>query len=101
MAAYQAISQMPDSQVVMFVDAFDVVLSQPASVILERFLATRETLLFSAEKGCWPFLDGWLYIEILKNVGSPSTFVQGEKEVNGCATRCTLRRQPCIGSIVR
>lgn len=47
-----------DDEVVLFVDAFDVVVSNNVTVLLQRFHSLGSPLVFSAEKGCWPYLDG-------------------------------------------
>ena len=51
-------AQYSDDTPVLFVDAFDVLFAQPASVLLREFVAMKQGLVFSAEKGCWPYLDG-------------------------------------------
>ncbi len=51
-------AEYSDTTPVLFVDAFDVLFAQPASVLLREFHALRQGLVFSAEKGCWPYLDG-------------------------------------------
>ena len=49
---------LEDDEVVLFVDAFDVIVSNNASVFLHNFQRLQSPLVFSAEKGCWPYLDG-------------------------------------------
>ena len=49
---------LQDEEVVLFVDAFDVIVSNNASVLLSNFHRLQSPLVFSAEKGCWPYLDG-------------------------------------------
>ncbi|CEP02364.1 DUF5672 domain-containing protein [Plasmodiophora brassicae] len=47
----------PDD-IVMFVDAYDVLLVDTEANIVDKFLAMNEPVVFTAEKGCWPFMDG-------------------------------------------
>ena len=49
---------LAEDEVVLFVDAFDVIVSNNASVLLTHFHRLQSPLVFSAEKGCWPYLDG-------------------------------------------
>lgn len=53
-AAYHYAKSIPPGDVIMFVDAFDVMFAGPPAYILERFLASGHTVLFAAECGCWP-----------------------------------------------
>ena len=54
----QYLHTLHDDELVMFVDAFDVVLTNNASQLIRSFLALNATLVFSAEKGCWSYLNG-------------------------------------------
>lgn len=49
-----AIREIPDSQLVLFVDGYDTVFQYPASVLLARFREIGADVLFGAEKDCWP-----------------------------------------------
>ncbi|KMS94530.1 hypothetical protein BVRB_020490 [Beta vulgaris subsp. vulgaris] len=65
--------RQPD-EIIMFVDAFDVVIvieivlsidilfdcfkTGNAETIVSEFLQTKSDVVFAAEKGCWPFMDG-------------------------------------------
>ena len=57
-AALEYLQTLEDDELVMFVDAFDVVLTNNATQLLLAFHALNSSLVFSAEKGCWPYLDG-------------------------------------------
>lgn len=45
-------------EIVMFVDAYDVVISAGEKEIVDKFLSFNSPIVFAAESGCWPFLDG-------------------------------------------
>ncbi len=52
MAEY--LETLNDDEIVMFVDAFDVILVADKEVILEKFLRMNTPFLMSAEKNCYP-----------------------------------------------
>jgi hypothetical protein len=51
------IKYLPDDNIVMFIDGFDVLINnQPENIINKYYeLTTGEKALFSAEKACWPY----------------------------------------------
>ncbi|CAM9825825.1 unnamed protein product, partial [Discosporangium mesarthrocarpum] len=53
-ATLEAVSRLPESTVVMFTDAFDVLYAWDLMEIKRRFLKMKVDILFSAECGCWP-----------------------------------------------
>ena len=48
------IADLPDHDVVLFTDAFDVFYTRQTEVILGRFLGYRREIVFSAEQSLWP-----------------------------------------------
>lgn len=52
MAEY--LKTLSDNEIVMFVDAFDVILVADKELILEKFLNMNTSFLMSAEKNCYP-----------------------------------------------
>lgn len=50
----QFIDTLPDEDVVLFVDGYDVFLSRSAEDIVGRYLSFQTQALFAAEKYCWP-----------------------------------------------
>eukprot|EP00696_Hemimastix_kukwesjijk_P006435 gnl/Hemi2/18146_TR5993_c0_g1_i1.p1 gnl/Hemi2/18146_TR5993_c0_g1~~gnl/Hemi2/18146_TR5993_c0_g1_i1.p1 ORF type:complete len:445 (+),score=158.94 gnl/Hemi2/18146_TR5993_c0_g1_i1:143-1336(+) len=58
LAAQKALMEMNPKSVVLFVDAFDVIITRPADYILDEFVHMGSPLVFSGERGCWPYLDG-------------------------------------------
>lgn len=54
-AAYNYAKSIPPTDVLMFVDAFDVMFAGTPEYIMEQFRASSKTgVLFAAECGCWP-----------------------------------------------
>jgi len=53
-AAYNYAKSIPPTDIIMFVDAFDVMFAGSPEYILEQFRASSKTILFAAECGCWP-----------------------------------------------
>lgn len=51
------LNTLEDSDIVMFVDGFDVLILEDKATILEKFLAMQTGFLMSAEKNCWPYPD--------------------------------------------
>jgi hypothetical protein len=49
------IHTLPDDDIVMFVDAFDVLVVADKEVILEKFFKLNAPFVMSAEKACYPF----------------------------------------------
>ena len=47
-------AQLPDNDVILFTDAFDVFYGRDLNTILGRFLGYKKDIVFSAEKHCWP-----------------------------------------------
>lgn len=44
----------------MFVDAFDIIFQSNPQEILEKFNSFNASIVYSAEKNCWPFFaDKW------------------------------------------
>jgi hypothetical protein len=60
---------LPDDDIVMFVDAFDVLIVADKEIILEKFLHMNSPFIMSAEKNCFPF--EWLAPEF---PASPTAF---------------------------
>ena len=48
------LQSLPNDDIVLFVDGYDVALNDTLNVILERFNGFNCEILFSAEKDCWP-----------------------------------------------
>ena len=48
------ISALPDTDVVMFVDGYDVFFTDNLTEIIDRWLGFNTRILFGAEKTCWP-----------------------------------------------
>ena len=48
------IENLPDTDVVLFVDAYDTLILAPPDVILETFLEMRVPFVISVERNCWP-----------------------------------------------
>ena len=57
-AAHSFAKSLPEKDVILFTDAYDVMFTAKTSAIYERFLAlsarTKSRIIFSAECGCWP-----------------------------------------------
>ena len=53
-AAHAYAASLPESDVILFTDAFDVMFTGYPSDILSTFLAEKAPIIFSAECGCWP-----------------------------------------------
>ena len=53
----QFIKTLPDTDVLLFVDAFDVLLLARADVIIDKFLKFNAPFVVSAERTCWPFRE--------------------------------------------
>lgn len=49
------LNTLPDDDVVMFVDAFDVLIIKDKGTILKKFLSMDAPFVMSAEKNCFPF----------------------------------------------
>jgi hypothetical protein len=43
-----------DDDIVLYTDAYDILLNDSITTIEERFLAMNVPILFGAERGCWP-----------------------------------------------
>jgi hypothetical protein len=52
---HKYIKTLDDDDIAMFVDAFDVIIIADKEIILEKFLAMKGPIVFSTEKGCFPF----------------------------------------------
>jgi hypothetical protein len=52
-----AVRELEDSAMVLFVDAYDVLVQAYPLELLERFRAFNRSLVVGAEKGCWPFVQ--------------------------------------------
>ena len=48
------LNTLPEDDIIMFVDAYDVLIISDKKTILEKFLQKKTPLLFAAEKNCWP-----------------------------------------------
>jgi hypothetical protein len=55
-AAHSYASSLPPDDLLLFTDAFDVLFTNTPNHIVEQFMKTNATLLFSAECGCWPHI---------------------------------------------
>ena len=51
------LNSLNDDDIVMFVDAFDVLVIADKEVILKKFIDMNVPFVMSAEKGCFPFAD--------------------------------------------
>ena len=70
---------IPKTDVMMFVDAFDVMFTKTASNhedLLNKFKALNSSILFSAECGCWPHVieDPAICLKQYPNPPSPSPY---------------------------
>jgi len=50
----QQLENLPDDDIVLFVDGYDVYINDPLNTIVERFKGFDCGVLFAAEKTCWP-----------------------------------------------
>lgn len=50
----QAISDLPDDDIVLFVDGHDVFINESSDTIKKRFLEMRGDIVIATEKTCWP-----------------------------------------------
>lgn len=55
-AAYQYSCSLPDDDIMLFTDAFDVLYTEEAEKIITIFQERNYSILFSAECGCWPHI---------------------------------------------
>ena len=57
----EAIKDLPEENVVLFLDGYDVFVGDIITTIVDRYLGFEKKVLFSAEKHLWPdsTLDGW------------------------------------------
>lgn len=55
-AAYHYASTMPENDLLLFTDAFDVLYTEQAQHILDVFAKHQYKILFAAECGCWPHI---------------------------------------------
>lgn len=53
----QYLADLPDHDVVLFVDSEDTAILAPANKILKKFQAKNAPFVFSTERFCWPFAD--------------------------------------------
>lgn len=72
-AAYDFSQSIPDTDIILFTDAFDILYTQSADYILKEFLKINHTILFSAECGCWPHVMEDKDICINENKGYPKS----------------------------
>lgn len=59
---WDAISDLPPDDLVLFMDGYDTFLAEDPSLIVDRFLGFDVDLLFGAESGMWPpneLLESW------------------------------------------
>ncbi len=52
-----AVRELEDNAMVLFVDAYDVLVQAYPVELLDRFRAFNRSLVVGAEKGCWPFVQ--------------------------------------------
>lgn len=50
----ESIKNLPDKDIVLFVDGYDVFFLSSIDDIVERFLGFNKKVVFAAEKNCWP-----------------------------------------------
>jgi hypothetical protein len=50
----QAINDLPDTDIVLFVDGYDVFINETADTIRKRFIEMRGDVVVATEKTCWP-----------------------------------------------
>ena len=48
------IETLPENDVILFTDAYDVLYNDDLTSITERYLSFRKTVVFAAEENCWP-----------------------------------------------
>ena len=53
----KGIKDLPDNDIVLFVDGYDVFFLNGLDDIVERFLGFNKKIVFSAEKTCWPDIE--------------------------------------------
>jgi hypothetical protein len=53
-AAYSFAASLPENDLMLFTDAFDVLYTSESDRIVDVFLSHNYTILFAAECGCWP-----------------------------------------------
>jgi hypothetical protein len=51
------ITKLQDDEIVMFIDAYDVLIVADKEVILQKFLNLHTPFLMSAEKNCYPYAE--------------------------------------------
>jgi hypothetical protein len=57
-AVSEEIRAYDEATIVLFIDSFDVLVSASLDEIAVKFRSFGAPIVFSAEKGCWPFHDG-------------------------------------------
>jgi hypothetical protein len=55
-AAYHYALQLPDNDLLLFTDAFDVLFTSRPEHVIEIFFARNYSILFAGECGCWPHI---------------------------------------------
>lgn len=50
----KAIDPIPDEDIICFIDAYDVLINQPGTVLLDKFKEEKKDLIFGAEMNCYP-----------------------------------------------
>lgn len=55
-AAHAYAASLPPDDLLLFTDAFDVLFTAKPEHIVEQFLRSNASILFSAECGCWPHI---------------------------------------------
>lgn len=55
-AAHAYAASLPEHDLMLFTDAFDVLYTSEANKIVETFLSRNYSILFAAECGCWPHI---------------------------------------------
>lgn len=55
-AAYEFSLQIPENDIMLFTDAFDVLYTEESAKIIKIFQERKYSIVFSAECGCWPHI---------------------------------------------
>jgi hypothetical protein len=69
------LNDLPDTDIVLFMDGYDTFLADDLSTIKERFLGFNVDILFSAEEDCWPLGDDNFFKSRWKDEGTPYKYL--------------------------
>lgn len=68
-----ALKSIPDDTIVVFADAYDVLVTGSPHEVVARYRAFDSPVVFGAEKGCWPFIQFSVAETALKITGGKLT----------------------------